>query len=125
MLTALRSMVKDEQVQLGNQHWGDQFDVQSLSSALNLGILMFCDELQLGGRQCLYNIGSQREDFPFWIALWWKEPTHFRLAQVTYDSPRLLHNADVHDPRYTCFWSAAALPAVLRNQYRDCNRLAN
>ena len=61
MLAALRSMVKDEQVQLGNQHWGDQFDVQSLSSALNLGILMFCDELQLGGRQCLYNIGSQRE----------------------------------------------------------------
>ena len=82
-LAELRQCVKAELKRSGNWHWGDQFDVQNLSNALDVGVLMFCDQLQDGGRQCLYNIGSQREDFPYWIALWWDEPMHFRLAQLS------------------------------------------
>ena len=36
---------------LGNHHWGTQFDVNNLSEALDVGILMFCDRLQAGGAQ--------------------------------------------------------------------------
>ena len=104
-LAELRQCVKAELKRSGNWHWGDQFDVQNLSDVLNIGVLMFCDRLQYGGRQCLYNIGSQREDFPYWIALWWDEPAHFRLAQLS--CTRL------NDARFVSFWSAAELPAGL------------
>ena len=43
----LRAMVQEELKTGGNNHWGDQFDVQNLSDALDLGILLFCDQLQL------------------------------------------------------------------------------
>ena len=108
--------MKDQLRELGNHHWGDQTDVRNLSEALDVGVLMFCNELQNGGHECLYNIGSQREDYPYWIALWWREPTHFRLAQVSYDSDaaRVLH--DMHAAEYTCFWNTSELPTGLRDQ---------
>ena len=105
----------------GNQHQGDQGDVQRLSQALNVGILMFCDGLQNDGRDCLYNIGSQQEEYPFWISLWWDEPVHFRLAMLCFGD-------DSEDPAKDtslCFWSADQLPPSFLEQYRRCNRLAN
>ena len=112
-------LLEDVQAQyrrLGNHHWGTQFDVNNLSQALGVGILMFCDDLQAGGQECLYNIGAQREDFPYWVALWWKEPVHFRVATVSYGAA---------PTRGTCFWPNASLPNLLRQQYQRCNRLAN
>ena len=100
-LTAIHS-------QPGNLHWGTQTDVQSLSDVLDLGILMFCDQ-PTDPRTCLYNIGSQREDYPQWIALWWLSPSHFRAAHVL---------GDVH-------WPAAEVPQILRDQYAIANRLSN
>ena len=107
--------VQEQYEESGNSHWGTQCDVQHLSSKLNIGILMFCDRLQLNSTQCLYNIGAQREDFPYWIALWWQEPVHFRVAEVANEDQR----------SYTCFWSASELPESLLQEYRRCNRLAN
>ena len=124
-LAQLRAMVQAELMVSGNHHWGDQFDVQNLSNALNLGILMCCNSLQLGGRQCFYNIGSQRENFPFWVCLWWREPTHFRLAQFAYQQSPAPVGDEVLSPAFRCFWRDADLPAVLRDHYRLCNRLAN
>ena len=112
-------------MKLRNWHWGDQLDVQSLSNVLDLGVLMFCDQLQDGGRECLYNIGGQREDFPYWIALWWDEPRHFRLAQLSYTGGATAAISNVHAAVFTSFWSAADLPPMLLAHYRACNRLAN
>ena len=61
-------LLEDVQAQYrrpGDHHWGTQFDVNNLSEALDIGILMFCDNLQSNGQTCLYNVGAQREDFPY------------------------------------------------------------
>ena len=107
-LAALRTRLQQELMKCGNWHWGTQFDVHSLCEALNVGILVFCNTLQCNGATCLYNIGSTREDYPYWIALWWHEPTHFRLASLDGVS----------------FWSDLELPPNLREEFRRCNRLA-
>jgi len=120
-LAELRRLLQQELVVSGNWHWGTQFDVNNLSRVLDLGVLMFCDRLQSGGRECLYNIGSETENFPYWIALWWEEPVHFRLLQVSY--------VDVHASApgddFTCVWKRESLPDLLWQQYRHCNRLSN
>ena len=125
-LADLRAMVQQELMTNGNNHWGDQFDVQNLSDALDLGILLFCDQLQLDGQQCFYNIGSQRENYPYWVCLWWDEPRHFRVAQVSWE-PRRTPDGHGHHlaDGFTSFWSETDLPRVLREHYRECNRLAN
>ena len=108
-LAALRSRLQKELMKCGNWHWGTQFDVHSLCEALNIGILVFCDTLQCNGTTCLYNTGSKREDYPYWISLWWHEPIYFRLA--LFDG--------------VSFWTAADLPSSLLEELRRCNRLAN
>ena len=108
-LAELRKRHQQELMKCGNWHWGTQFDVHSLCEALNVGILVFCNTLQCNGTACLYNIGSTREDYPYWIALRWDEPTHVRLA--------LLDGVS--------FWSDAELPPNLREEFRRCNRLAD
>ena len=113
--TKLLLCVQQELEICGNWHWGNQFDVESLSRVLKIGVLVFCDGLRSGGRECLYNIGSQVESFPYWIALWWIEPLHFRLGQVPYDAGL----------SYTSCWTQHNLPAQFLQEYRRCNRLAN
>ena len=124
-LAALKAYVKDEIMRLGNNHWGDWFDVQSLSDALDVGVLMFCDQLQDGGRQCLYNIGAQRENYPFWISLWWNPPTHFRLAQLDCAHQEPSARVGPSHTGFTSFWATAELPNVLLEHYQYCNRLSN
>ena len=121
LLMNMRNQVKRELMRTGNVHWGDQRDVNNLSEALDVGILMFCDRLQDEGRQCLYNIGSKRENFSYWIALWWLEPVHFRCAQLAFTSAETVARND----DFTCFWSDAELPDAIRQHYRACNRLAS
>ena len=101
---------------------GDQRDIHDVSEALDIGVLVFCDGLQYGGHECLYNIGATREDFPFWIALWWQEPVHFRMAELGCVGHG--HGREA-DSGFRCFWSDAELPAGVRRHYRQCNRLAN
>ena len=120
-LAQLRACVQAELEVCGNWHWAKQYDVQSLSDALNLGILMFCDHLQDRERRCLYNIGSQREDFPYWVALWWNEPVHFCLAQVAFVGT----DASAADATFSSCWGMSHLPDLLRQEYQRCNRLAN
>ena len=81
---------------------------------------MFCDMLQQGGTQCLYNIGAERDNFPYWIALWWQEPVHFRLAELKTEEDGMREHG-----RYRCFWRAGDLPPALLQEYQRCNRLAN
>ena len=120
-LEQLRSSIQAQIVELGNVHWGNQFDVNSLSTLLDLGVFMFCDSLQNGGRECLYNIGSTKNTFPYWIALWWMEPVHFRVLQVGYPTS----HEDQSAMTFTTCWTQEELPAPLWREYERCNRLAN
>ena len=99
---------------LGNYHWGTQTDITNLCEALNIGVFLFCDSLQAGGNQSMYNLSAGREDYPYWIAIWWQEPVHFRLAEVCTDSQG-----------FRSFWRRAEVPALLWHEYQRCNRLAN
>ena len=45
-LLQLREALATERARLGNNHWGDHQDVKGLCTALNIGMLMFCDTLQ-------------------------------------------------------------------------------
>ena len=129
-LVTLREGVRDELLRGsargdGNWHWGDQFDVQNLSDVFDVGVLMFCENLQAAGQECLYNISSERENYAYWVSLWWREPTHFRLAELSFGPSGHAPDNALHSFDFTCFWSAATLPPLLREQYRRCNRLAN
>ena len=109
--------------QPGNGHWGTEFDVKSLSDALGLGILLFRNRWPSRPPNCLYPMASERTQFPYWIALWWEEPVHFRMAEIR--TPTHVDNvgqAGSNAP--SCFWSADDLPRALLEQYRCCNRLA-
>ena len=110
----MRATLQEYFAEIGNFHWGTQTDVQSLSEAFDVGIFMFCDSLQGNGSQSMYNIGARRDDFAYWVALWWEEPVHFRLAEVSEQG----HG-------YASFWKAEEVPARLLSEYRRCNRLAN
>ncbi|CAK0794832.1 unnamed protein product, partial [Prorocentrum cordatum] len=81
-LAQVRARLSHFMRQPGNVHWGTQTDVRSLSDRLDVGILLFQDRLRGRARTCLYNVGGQRADYPYWIALWWEEPIHFRGAQL-------------------------------------------
>ena len=124
-LEQLRASLQAELMASGNHHWGDQTDVHNLSSALDIGILMCCEKLQQDGSECFYNIGSQKEQFPYWISVWWDEPVHFRLAQFAWRGTSTDHDEAVLSRNFTCFWPDAVLPLPTREHYRSCNRLAN
>ena len=119
LLKDLREKVQEELQTPGDKHWGTQFDVKSLSDALNIGVLMFCDRLQENGNSVLYNIGSEKQAFPYWISLWWDEPTHFRLAELTWHTDI----STLASATYHCFGTAPLLPPTLLNAYRHCNRM--
>ena len=58
--------------------------MQSLSYFLGVGVLLLYTNLQDNGRGCLYNVGTTEVDFPYWISIWWEEPVHFRLAELSF-----------------------------------------
>ena len=99
----------------GNVHWGDHNDVKALSDALDVGILLFCNRLQDSGRTCLYNTGSEKHAFPYWIGLYYEDGRHFRVAELSdvMGSP---------GEGFTCFWTGEALPPVLYQEYEKCNQ---
>jgi hypothetical protein len=116
-LAALVFELQEHLGRSGNWHWGDHFDVRSLSEALNVGILLFTNTAQKRRDDSvgfLYNIGCVREDFPYWIAIWWDGIRHYRLARV-----------DVGDGQPRSFWATTELPAALLSEYRRFNRLAD
>jgi len=106
----LRSRVIAEMQKLGDNHWGDVRDVRALSEALNIGIFMFCDQLQKDNQWCLYNLERGGDGFPFWVALWYDDPCHFRVAEVSFSSGS-----------YVSFWPNAQVPCTLRQHYRETN----
>ena len=105
----------------GNYHWGDHNDICNLCEQLDIGILVFCNELLYDtkrNRRCIYNIGTERVHFSWWIAVWWDNAGHFRPAQLSFSA------AD-EPARWGTFWSDADLPASLRHEFEASNRLAN
>ena len=118
-IAALKRAWADEISRVGNSHWGDHADVCQLSRAMNMGLLIFKAPPQ--SERCiaappghiLYNTGTDRDDFPFWLSLWWIESVHFQKAAVSFG-----------DAFRSC-WALEALPAPLLDEYRNCNRMAN
>ena len=110
-LTTMRRALQAEFRRSGNNHWGDLTDVKALSDSLDVGVCLFCDGLQRGGQDILYNVCHQRGNFPYFLAIWWSEPTHFRVAEVRMNSVDAFRS---FRPRDT-------LPAPLRRHYDACN----
>ena len=111
----LRKALQAELRRTGNVHWGDHNDVKALSDALDVGILLFCDDLLDGGGKCMYNTGSEKHAFPYWIGLHYLDEIHFRVAELSdvMGSP---------GEGFTCFWTGEALPPELYEEYKKSNR---
>jgi len=110
LLVALREELIDEFKVLGNNHWGTVTDCAAISESLDVGFVIFADKLQNENSQCLVNVHAIRGDFKYFIALWWDEPLHFRLAQYK----------EATSSTYRSFWSPSNLPPLLRDHYNDC-----
>ena len=78
---ALKASLREEFKVSGNHHWGTGTDCAAISAKLDVGMLIFVDNLQNGGTQCLVNVDAMRGNYPYYVALWWDDPRHFRLAQ--------------------------------------------
>ena len=110
----LRLLVRDLQIEfqkVGNNHWGDVTDVQALSEALDLGVFIFADRLQDAGQKCLCSFHQTRGDFPYFVSIWWDNPVHFRVAELSFDS----------GGSFSCFWQPVQIPDNLRHHYDVCN----
>ena len=108
-LRTMRQQLQEVYRQCGNYHWGDVNDLKALSDSLDLGVCMFCDKLQPRG--FLYNNCLDRGDFPFFVGLWWDEPTHFRMAELRMNA----------QDSFRSFWAIQDMPAALREHYDKCN----
>ena len=106
--------MKEEFEVSGNHHWGTVTDCAAISEKFDIGILIFADNLQNEGTQCLVNVDAMRGDYAYFIALWWDDPVHFRLAQYR----------ECESMPWRSFWSASDMPQSLRAHYVVCNRAA-
>ena len=111
---ALKASLREEFKVSGNHHWGTVTDCAAISEKLDVGMLIFVDNLQNGGRQCLVNVDAIRGNYAYYIALWWDDPRHFRLAQYR-ESDSL---------PWRSFWRAEDMPQSLRAHYDICNHAA-
>ena len=80
-LAGLQATLAETFAMPGNMHWGTVADLQALVEKLNVGVLMFTEHLQCGGRRCLANLDYARGDFPYFICMWYDDRKRFRLAQ--------------------------------------------
>ena len=115
LLVALTNAVREEFEKCGNHHWGTVTDCRALSAYFDVGMLIFANSLQHGGTQCLVNVNALRGDHAYYIALWWHDSVHFRLAQ---------YRGGEGSP-WRSFWSAEDLPPSLRAHYNLCNSRAH
>ena len=111
-LSLMHGLVRELQTEFrkpGNHHWGDISDLEALSKQLDLGV----DRLQAGGSQCLCKVDQVRGDLLFFIAIWWDDPTHFRLAQLKIGAAS----------QYASDWPVSSMPAALAAHYTSnaCN----
>ena len=100
LLVALTNAVREEFETCGNHHWGTVTDCRALSEYFDVGMLIFANSLQHGGTQCLVNVDALRGDHAYYIALWWHDSVHFRLAQYR----------EYERSPWRSFWSAKDLP---------------
>ena len=110
-LHTLRSDLQDVFRTEGNTHWGDTTDARLLTEALDTGFCMFADRLELNGNLGLVSLDLLRGDFPYFIPIWWSQPSHFRALEIRF-SPT--------EPFQVC-WSQPSLPASLVEQYNISN----
>ena len=97
---------------LGNTHWGDSTDARLLTDALDVGFFLFADELQGNRTQCLVALDLSRTDFPYFLALWWNNHSHFRSLEIKTSS----------DTPFRACWPRFQAPQTLLDEYHAVNR---
>ena len=95
----------------GNTHWADNGDLKALSEKLGVGILLLANNLQNNNTQCLVSLDQRKGNFPFFASIWWNDPVHFRVAELSFDS----------GASFSCFWQPVQIPDNLRHHYDVCN----
>ena len=85
-------------------HWATLTDIGLLAQALDIGFLVFADQLESGGRECLVRLGESQRARPYYVALWYQDSVHFRAAELQLGTTCL----------YTRSWSRCSLPVELQ-----------
>ena len=106
-IATLRSHLQDVFRTVGNMHCGDATDAALLVQALDVGIFIFADKLQRNNESCLCALALRNGKYPFYISIWWNEPSHFRSFRMRTDQSK----------RFPSVWTAAEIPVFLREQY--------
>ena len=105
-IATLRSHLQDVFGTVGNTHWGDATDAALLIQALDVGIFIFANKLQRNRESCLCSLALRHGKYPFYISIWWDEPSHFRSFRMRTDVSKT----------FPSVWTAAEVPVFLREQ---------
>ena len=112
---SLRQSCEEQLSIMGNHPWGTVTVVVMLSEALNLGLIIMSDIVQLQGSQnqrWIFGLNLERADFPHWLILYNLASANFQLLM----SKPIDGNGDK-----TCVFSAAQVPDSLRAHWKLCN----
>ena len=92
----------------GNTHWASQTDIVAVAERLNIGILFASREQ--GSGTWMAGTNMQRGDFPIWMCIYWEDPVHYRLGQLTCNG------------RSRVWFALNDVPVAIRHHYDLCNR---
>ena len=107
-LQVLRARLQNIFSTCGDTHWATQTDIAALAERLNIGFIVFASREQ-GVGQWIQGLNLERGDFPIWMLVYWEDPAHYTLAQLTRDGQ-------------TKVWYALRdVPGALRAHYDMCN----
>jgi hypothetical protein len=109
-LHKLKITLQDVYKTCGNLHWGDAVDIRALADSLDVGFVVFVSEEQ-GINQWIQYVNYRRADYPFWMFLYWEEPSHYRLVQVR------TSGADLG----ISFCALSQMPAFIRQHFNLCH----
>ena len=110
-LRQARSTLCDILRRPGNIHWGTQTDVLHLSLAFQIGFLVFVSRQQGNGKWIQYLNYPSGVQFEHWVILYWDDPMHYRLGEVTVDA----------QSTPTTFFLSRDMPAALVRHFNLCN----
>ena len=107
-LEGLRAVLLDVFSTPGNMHWATQTDVAALADHLNMGFIVFASREQ-GNGHWMQGLNLERGNFPYWMLIYWEDPMHYRLGQLTCAG------------RPRTWFARADVPSAIEDHYNLCN----
>jgi len=109
-LNELKNVMSTILTTCGDIHWATPIDVVALGEALNIGFVIFSNEVN-GAGKWLYGYNPKRGNFPYWMSLYCEGNFHFTVLELRRSSEVV----------GSSFWSRQDLPLALQSLYDASN----